>query len=158
MSASWRGCPALGQKKGTPRNSFNDEEFPDLLAGRRTVSELQSAPHPKPDRGNMFTIASQSVSDADFALFQRLIEKATGIYLSTAKKNLLVGRLSCRMRELGLTSLHKYYKRVIADPDEFTCMVDYISTNETQFFREPPHFDFLERHVLPCWAAQASAG
>ncbi len=122
------------------------------------MGEMPLAPHPESDRGGMFAIALQSVSDADFALFQRLIEQATGIYLSTAKKNLLAGRLSRRMRELGLTSLHKYYKRVIADPDEFTCMVDCISTNETQFFREPLHFDFLERQVFPRWAAQASAG
>ena len=122
------------------------------------MSELPSAPQPQPARGDMFAIVSQSVTDADFALFQRLIEKSTGIYLSTAKKNLLVGRLSRRMRELGLSSLHKYYKRVIADPEEFTCMVDCISTNETQFFREPLHFDFLERQVFPPWAAQASTG
>lgn len=122
------------------------------------MSELQPVPDLQPHRDDMFAIVSQSVTDADFALFQRLIEKATGIYLSTAKKNLLVGRLSRRMRELGLVNLRKYYKRVIADPAEFTCMVDCISTNETQFFREPLHFAFLERQVFPRWAAQANAG
>jgi len=105
----------------------------------------------------MFAMVSQSVTDADFLLFQRLIEKEVGIHLSPAKKPLLVGRLSRRLRELGLPTLRKYYKRVLADPDELTCMIDCISTNETQFFREPLHFQFLERQVFPQWAAQASA-
>jgi len=122
------------------------------------VNESPLASCPQPVRGDMFAIVSQSVSDSDFALFQRLIERETGIHLSTAKKSLLVGRLSRRMRELGLPSLRKYYKRVLADPAELTCMVDCISTNETQFFREPLHFEYLESQVFPRWAGQAAAG
>ncbi|HET7841123.1 MAG TPA: protein-glutamate O-methyltransferase CheR [Terriglobia bacterium] len=105
-----------------------------------------------------FTAVSQTVTDADFALFQRLIEKYAGIYLSPAKKPLLVGRLSRRLRELGISSLHKYYKRVLADPDEHVRMMDCISTNETQFFREPLHFEFLEKRILPRWISEADAG
>jgi chemotaxis protein methyltransferase CheR len=117
-----------------------------------SISNLQ------PQRNDMFANLSQTVTDADFALFQRLLEKKTGIYLSPAKKALLVGRLSRRLRDLGLSDLRKYYKRVLADPAEHIRMIDCISTNETQFFREPLHFDFLERHVLPQWIAEAEAG
>lgn len=109
-------------------------------------------------RSDTYALVSQSVTDTDFILFQRLLEKETGIYLSQAKKSLLVGRLSRRLRELGLSSLHKYYKRVLADPAEHTRMIDCISTNETQFFREPLHFDFLVERLLPQWIAQAEAG
>ena len=109
-------------------------------------------------RTDTFALVSQTVTDADFELFQKLIEKQTGIYLAPAKKTLLIGRLSRRLRDLGLPSLRKYYKRVLADPAEHTRMVDCISTNETQFFREPLHFDFLERQVFPRWLEQADAG
>ena len=119
--------------------------------------ESPSTPEISPARVDMYAVLSQSVSDSDFSLFQRLIEKEAGIYLAPAKKPLLVGRLSRRLRELGLTKLREYYKRVLADPAEQVRMIDYISTNETQFFREPLHFDFLERQVFPRWIAQANA-
>jgi chemotaxis protein methyltransferase CheR len=106
----------------------------------------------------VFVTALETITDADFVLFQRLIEKDAGIFLAPAKKSLLVGRLSRRLRELGLSDLHKYYKRVLADPAEHTRMIDHISTNETQFFREPIHFEFLERQVLPRWIRQAESG
>lgn len=105
-----------------------------------------------------FAAVSQTVTDADFALFQRLIEKYAGIYLSPSKKSLLVGRLSRRLRELGISNLHKYYKRVLADPEEHVRMMDCISTNETQFFREPLHFEFLEKRILPRWISEAETG
>jgi chemotaxis protein methyltransferase CheR len=122
------------------------------------VSDGFSMPNLQPGREDMFAATWQSVTDADFSLFQRLLEEETGIYLSEAKKSLLVGRLSRRLRELGLSDLRKYYKRVLADPAEHTRMIDCISTNETHFFREPLHFEFLEMQVLPRWIAQAEAG
>ncbi len=122
------------------------------------MSEGLPLPSSLPGREDTYTIVSQSVTDTDFALFQRLLEKETGIYLSPAKKPLLVGRLSRRLRELGLSDLRKYYKRVLRDPDEHVRMIDCISTNETRFFREPLHFEFLEQRVLPVWTAQAEAG
>jgi chemotaxis protein methyltransferase CheR len=122
------------------------------------LSEGLSLPTSVPGREDTYAVISQAVTDTDFALFQQLLEKETGIYLSPAKKSLLVGRLSRRLRELGLSDLRKYYKRVLSDPDEHVRMIDCISTNETQFFREPLHFEFLEERVLPGWIAQAEAG
>ena len=122
------------------------------------MSEGLSSPILPAGIENTYAILSQAITDADFALFQRLLEKETGIYLSPAKKSLLVGRLSRRLRELGLGDLRKYYKRVLSDPAEHVRMIDCISTNETQFFREPLHFEFFERRVFPVWTAQAEAG
>jgi chemotaxis protein methyltransferase CheR len=122
------------------------------------VNEIFSDLEMNQSRTDTFALVSQTVTDADFELFQRLIEKQTGIYLAPAKKTLLIGRLSRRLRDLGLPSLRKYYKRVMADPAEHTHMVDCISTNETQFFREPLHFEFLERQIFPRWIEQADAG
>jgi chemotaxis protein methyltransferase CheR len=116
------------------------------------------SPELNPVSNDVLGVLSQSVSESDFALFQRLIERETGIYLAPAKKALLVGRLARRVRQLGVCSFRDYYKRVAADPGERAQMIDRISTNETQFFREPSHFDFLANRVLPEWCAQETAG
>jgi chemotaxis protein methyltransferase CheR len=97
------------------------------------------------------------ITDAEFALFQALIQKETGIQLPEVKRSLLVGRLARRVRELQLRTFGEYYRRVTAEGDaaERMHLFDRISTNETHFFREPRHFDYLERHILSTWLTQA---
>jgi len=99
------------------------------------------------------------ISAKEFALFRDLIHRESGIFLSEAKKALVVGRLGRRLRELGLSSLGAYY-RLLAEGDEQERMrmLDCICTNETHFFREPRQFEFLEQQVFPEWAARAAAG
>jgi chemotaxis protein methyltransferase CheR len=102
--------------------------------------------------------AIRSVSDREFTLFQALIHREAGIYLSPGKKSLLEGRLSRRVRMLGLNSFGAYYRRVVeGDRRELVHLLDCICTNETHFFREPQHFEFLEKHVFPEWMAQAAS-
>ena len=74
------------------------------------------------------------------------------------KKALLTGRLSRRLRELGLTSFGEYLRRVEADERERVRMLDLITTNETRFFRESKQFGLLESDVLPRWAAEGVEG
>ena len=99
------------------------------------------------------------ISAKEFALFRDLIQRESGIFLSEAKKALVVGRLGRRLRELGLRSLAAYYRLLVeGDEQERTRMLDCICTNETHFFREPRQFEFLEQRVFPDWAARAAAG
>jgi chemotaxis protein methyltransferase CheR len=99
------------------------------------------------------------VSDREFAAFQKLIYEEAGIHLSPVKKALLTGRLSKRVRELGLPSLAAYHEYVTASsPDERVHLLDCITTNETRFFREPQQFAFLEQQLVPSWVAEADAG
>jgi chemotaxis protein methyltransferase CheR len=98
------------------------------------------------------------VSEADFARFQALIHREAGIWLAPIKQALLVGRLSRRLRELGIGSWGEYYERVVADAVERVRMVDAICTNETHFFREPRHFEFLAERVFPAWREEADEG
>ena len=100
------------------------------------------------------------ISELEFTLFQAMIHRASGIHLSQAKKPLLVGRLSRRLRELGLGSFGEYYRLVSRDgaDSERRFMVDCICTNETQFFREPRQFEFLEHNIIPEWKARAASG
>jgi chemotaxis protein methyltransferase CheR len=98
------------------------------------------------------------VSDRDFLRFQGLIHAEAGIWLAPVKKALLVGRLAKRLRELGLQSYGDYYERVVQDETERIRMLDCICTNETHFFREPRHFDYLAERIFPAWRADADAG
>lgn len=100
----------------------------------------------------------RTVTDREFTLFQALIHREAGIYLTRVKKALLAGRLARRLRELGLSSLEAYYHHVEQAPDELQRMLDCICTNETSFFREPRQFEFLKNVVLPAWMASAEAG
>lgn len=97
------------------------------------------------------------LSQSLYQRFQQLIYTETGIWLSDAKKALLCGRLSKRLRALDLARLGDYYK-LVSQPEqqpERTLMIDAITTNETHFFREPKHFEFLARQVIPKWKEEA---
>ncbi len=110
-----------------------------------------------------------AITDQEFTLFQRLIYKIAGIDLADSKKVLLVGRLQRRLREHQLTSFSDYYRLVASGqhPHELQTMVDLLTTNETYFFREPRHFDYLRDEILPkrprgerfrVWSAASSSG
>lgn len=100
------------------------------------------------------------ISDHEFQLFQALVQHETGIQLPESKRPLLVGRLARRLRELRLPTFAAYHRRVTEEGDEpeRRCMIDLICTNETRFFREPRQFDWLERHLVPAWVAEAAEG
>ena len=109
------------------------------------------------------------ITNQEFALFQRLIYKIAGISLSEAKKVLLVGRLTKRLRHYELDTFTQYYRMLASGdhPEELQTMVDLLTTNETYFFREPHHFDFLRQEILAkrrhpgtfrLWSAASSSG
>jgi chemotaxis protein methyltransferase CheR len=110
-----------------------------------------------------------SITDQEFALFQRLIYKIAGISLSDAKKILLVGRLTKRLKQYDMTSFTEYYRMLSSGDhaEELQTMVDLLTTNETYFFREPQHFDFLRNEIIAkrnspaafrVWSAASSSG
>lgn len=106
-----------------------------------------------------------------FSGFQKLIFKAAGITMSDAKKSLVIGRLAKRLRALQLQSyddyLHYLTKGEGAHNNEFQQFIDLLTTNETYFYREPQHFDFLKQEILSkhkadkllrIWSAASSSG
>jgi chemotaxis protein methyltransferase CheR len=108
-----------------------------------------------------------TLSDPEFRLFRDLMYKLAGISLSDAKKQLVAGRLARRLRQLELESYGDYFKRLQKDGGEMQTAVDLLTTNETYFFREPKHFDFLRNHALPglksggtvrVWSGACSSG
>lgn len=113
----------------------------------------------------MQTIA---LNDSEFQQFRRMIHEIAGISLSEAKKPLVAGRLSKRLREYGLQSYGDYFQLLLKDKQELQHSVDLLTTNETYFFREPKHFDFLRDrlaqelravpHPLRVWSGACSSG
>jgi chemotaxis protein methyltransferase CheR len=101
-----------------------------------------------------------SLTPALFSKFQALIYQESGIWLGSHKQALLTGRLARRLRLLALNNMQEYF-RLINQPDqqhERALMIDCITTNETHFFREPRHFDFLVQQVFPRWKREAATG
>jgi chemotaxis protein methyltransferase CheR len=110
--------------------------------------------------GHSWGAGLKPITDAEFRLFRDLIYGLAGIHLADVKKALLTGRLSRRLRELGMVSFRQYYDHVVADKtgQEGVFLLDAITTNETHFFREPKQFEYLQHELVPEWEAQAERG
>ena len=109
------------------------------------------------------------ITDAEFLQFQRFIMDEAGITLSEAKKALVMGRLSKRLAQHGFDSFGEYFQLLASDrhQGEVQIAVDLLTTNETYFFREIKHFDFLRQQALVArgrdkpyrvWSAASSSG
>ncbi len=107
--------------------------------------------------------------EKEFVQFRDLIYRIAGISMSPAKKPLVTSRLAKRLRHHGLASYGDYFQMITADNGkaELQMAVDLLTTNETHFFREPKHFDFLRQRILPArqpgkplriWSAACSSG
>jgi len=108
--------------------------------------------------GNGF---SPPMSEGDFRRLGSLIENSCGIRMPASKKTLLQSRLSKRLKELGIASFRDYCKLVMSPEGmeaELIHMIDAVTTNKTEFFREPQHFDFLVRSAVPELLASTGAG
>ncbi len=112
---------------------------------------------------------NMTLTQNEFHLIQNLLYEKAGISLSEQKQSLIVSRLSKRIRQLELPSFQAYYDLVVSgeDPEELTQMLDLMSTNKTDFFREPVHFEYLTEHVIPVltehkqiriWSSASSTG
>jgi chemotaxis protein methyltransferase CheR len=109
------------------------------------------------------------LSDQEFSQFQTMIYDIAGISMSPAKKPLVSGRLAKRVKQYGLVSYGEYFRILMQKDkrDELQVAIDLLTTNETYFFREPRHFDFMRQHVpamrrpgrpFRVWSAASSSG
>ena len=109
-----------------------------------------------------------AITDQEFAQFQKFIFESAGITLSAAKKALVSGRLARRLDLNNSTSYDEYFRLLSSGkaPNEVQMAIDLLTTNETYFFREPKHFEFLRKQVaqfpgsqpLRIWSAAGSTG
>lgn len=87
----------------------------------------------------------------DFVRIRKLVHEHAGIALAESKQNLIYNRLSRRLRALNFASFDQYLNFVDGPgyEQEFTHLINAITTNLTFFFREVHHFDFLSQQLFP---------
>ena len=89
-------------------------------------------------------------STRDFERVRSYVREHTGISLSDEKRELVYGRLSRRLRQLGIGSFVAYCDLLESgDEDELENFTNAITTNLTSFFRENHHFEYLRDVALP---------
>jgi chemotaxis protein methyltransferase CheR len=94
------------------------------------------------------------LSEREFRLLSRLIYEQSGISLGEHKQSLVRARLARRLRALGIPTFKNYYEYVTSGDEvgqEIQHLLDAISTNLTEFFREPAHFEYLSKVFFPRW-------
>jgi chemotaxis protein methyltransferase CheR len=97
-------------------------------------------------------IMSAVLSDKDFARLSQYIHMECGIKMPVPKKVMLEARLRKRLRALGLGSFGEYCDFLFSPEGlekEQLLMINVVTTNKTDFFREPRHFEFLVQNALP---------
>ena len=107
-------------------------------------------------------------ADRDFRRVCELIHQRAGIALAPAKRDMVYGRLSRRLRVLGLRSFREYLDVLERgdDEDEWQSFTNALTTNLTSFFREPHHFERLREELLQrrheatlrLWSCASSTG
>lgn len=110
-----------------------------------------------------------ALTHGEFKSLAGLVYEKTGISLADSKKPLLSSRLQKRLRANGLESFGAYYDFVVSNDDEVEQLINAITTNKTDFFREAVQFKYLKETLLPAlvsqrryrlrlWSAAASTG
>lgn len=103
---------------------------------------------------------SVRLSASEFGRLSSFIYNVCGINLSLQKKVLVESRLQKRLAQLNLPTFDAYCNYVMGPSgshEEVVQLIDAVATNKTDFFREPGHFTFLEKEVLPAFAADESS-
>lgn len=93
---------------------------------------------------------THSISETEYRFIRDLVYQRSRISLGDHKQELVAGRVSKRLRELGMRSFSQYcqFLQTHSGPDELTDLIDAISTNHTSFFRDARHFEFLRKEIL----------
>lgn len=106
-------------------------------------------------------VAGSGMSEKDFKRLSAFIYDQCGIKISNAKKTMLEARLHRRLRFLSLKSFGEYCEYLFSPrgmEEELVRMIDLVTTNKTDFFREAAHFDFLRETCLPEMVDAGGAG
>src|ERR1051325_9422335 len=121
----------------------------------------------------MLVQSTISLSDKECARIGDMVYERCGIVLHHGKKELVRARIAKQLRIYGFGTVSDYLAYVVADKsgEAFSQLIDAISTNCTDFFREPDHFHFLDQQYLPrllekkrscrrirAWSAGCSSG
>lgn len=95
------------------------------------------------------------ISTREFEQIRLFFRQESGIALADTKRSLVSGRLAGRLRTLKLGSFEAYLQFITKPGNELEkqMAVDLLTTNETYFYREPKHFNYLQT-LLTDWQAE----
>ncbi len=99
--------------------------------------------------------SADRLSQRNYARLAELIQDYSGIKMPSSKRTMLEGRLRRRLRATGIRTLDDYCVYLFDEDGleaEMVALIDAVTTNKTEFFREPAHFDYLASDVLPALA------
>jgi chemotaxis protein methyltransferase CheR len=111
--------------------------------------------------GQVYNDAVKAMSLKEFDRLSQFIVTHCGIKMPPAKKIMLESRLQKRLRSLGMASFRDYCDLVLNSSEgstELVHMIDAVTTNKTDFFREPLHFEFLAEAALPEFLNEGATG
>jgi len=100
--------------------------------------------------------SAPALEEKELLYFCALIEERAGIHLKPGKQDLVRTRLQSRIAACGLKDFSEYRKflsTLPAEAPEWEIFTNLLTTNKTDFFREPKHFEFLIQKILPEWLA-----
>lgn len=103
-----------------------------------------------------FDVPDDTLSLREFRRLAAYIDNYCGIKMPDSKRSMLEGRLRKRLRVTGYTTFAAYCDYLFShegQANESTFLIDVVTTNKTDFFREPKHFEFMQREALPTLAA-----
>lgn len=98
------------------------------------------------------TLDALTLLPRDFDRLAALVQEHSGIRMPGSKKVMMEGRLRRRVRSLGLTGVDDYCRYLFDKgglEEEFPYLIDSMTTNKTDFFREPQHFQILIERAVP---------
>jgi chemotaxis protein methyltransferase CheR len=119
---------------------------------------MSHSSEPRPNPAPTFN-TQYSINEEEFQALRQLIYRLVGIQLNDQKKMLVISRLSKRLRELRYQSFSEYLHYVHNSPQreqELVTLINQITTNKTDFFREKHHFDYLSSVFLPSFTQAAA--
>jgi chemotaxis protein methyltransferase CheR len=127
----------------------------------------------------MQTVEKTSITNAqllslqEFEKVSEIVYGNCGINLDVCKKTMVESRLNRRLRALGIATFGNYLQFIHSKEGiekELVHMIDVVTTNKTDFFREQHHFDFLiesalpefldsnRNHTMKVWSSACSSG
>jgi chemotaxis protein methyltransferase CheR len=92
------------------------------------------------------------VSPHNLDQLAQLVTAELGIKMPASKVAMIRSRLQRRIRDLGLESIDEYCDRLFSPggtEGERAHFINAFTTNKTDFFREPQHYDYLTGTILP---------
>ena len=136
-----------------------------------TINRKAAAALPSNEPAVADAMREFAFSDLDFRSLAQLAYEHAGIVLPEAKRNLVYGRLSRRLRALRLTTFRDYREYLATHEGELQSFINSLSTNLTKYFRESHHFDHLRSQIavpfthnkaggrrMRIWSAGCSSG